>query len=236
MNDNTAQDPQSNSTYVDDYQPPGETPAEPPAETPAYSPAYSPTEPVTSDVSGISQDQLQDMPLGITQSDGDDVPAQTPVSAISQKIDDQNIFFMLGADNGTEALKESFLDELQEVIWNDFLENDVNLLITSDEKVKFDSIMEMKQEKDDQSTNKEASDEIQEALVSYLETLIPDLEEIMLEKALDLKSDLFIERINGLRDLNSADSVILEKINAAEKLMNEDKWYSAAEMLNEVED
>lgn len=161
-----------------------------------------------------------------------DVDAQ---DSVSEKLDDQNIFFMLGAEDGGEDVKENFLNELQDVVWNDFLENDVNMLITSEEKVKFDEIMAKRSALDPNQMNGQEGDNIQNALIAYLETLIPDLEEIMLEKALDLKSDLFVERITGLREYNSGNPAALEEINRAEKLMNENKWYSASEILNKVE-
>ena len=95
--------------------------------------------------------------------------------------------------------------------------------------------MAKKEISDKQGITEEASEEIQDALVAYLETLIPDLEDIMLEKALDLKSDLFVERINGLREYYANDATVLEKINKSEKLMSEEKWFSSAEVLNQFD-
>ncbi|MBP7700748.1 hypothetical protein KA111_01640 [Candidatus Woesebacteria bacterium] len=165
----------------------------------------------------------------------DNMQTDDSEDAVSEKLDDQNIFFMLGAENGGEEVKENFLNELQDVVWNDFLENDVNMLITSEEKVKFDEIMAKRSALDPSQINGQEGENIQNALIAYLETLIPDLEEIMLEKALDLKSDLFVERIAGLREYNSGNPAILEQINRAEQLMNENKWHSASEILNKVE-
>jgi len=158
----------------------------------------------------------------------------TDRSAASETLEDQNIFVMLGVGDGTEELKENFLNELQQVIWDDFLENDVDLLITSDEKVKFDEILAKKDKTDASESTKEASDKIQDALVAYLETLIPDLEDIMLEKASDLKSDLYAERIISMKEYYANDIENLTLINSAEKMMHEDKWYSSAKVLNEI--
>lgn len=218
MNDQTAQmntnpsgssqDPQVQQppeTYADDYQPPvGDAQADPfPGEVTSEEP---------------SSDSAQEV------FDGN----SSPSSSEEESLDSQNIFFMLGVEDGNEQLRDGFLNELQDVIWDDFLENDVSLLITTNEKVKFDSMMEKKNAVD---ANKN-DEEIQDALVVYLESLIPDLEEIMLEKALDLKSDLFLERIKGLKEFHAENEANLAEISKAEKLLAEDKWRSASEVLN----
>lgn len=96
----------------------------------------------------------------------------------SESLEEQNIFELLGVADGSDEEKEEFLDELQQVIWEDFLENDVELLVTLEEKKQVDAIL----------AKTDSNDlEKQEELVVYLEKLIPDLEEIMLEKALELK-------------------------------------------------
>ncbi|MBU0974292.1 hypothetical protein KKD03_01165 [Patescibacteria group bacterium] len=170
-------------------------------------------------------DDYQPPPEITEPAKSDTIKSSDLTSSNSETLEDQNIFFMLGVEDGSDEVKDSFLNELQKVIWDDFIENDVNLLITSDEKIKFDELM----------ARKETSEEVQDALVAYLEGLIPDLEDIMLEKALDLKSDLFVERMNGLREYCVNNVVSLEKINTAEKLMSEEKWYSSAEVLNEID-
>lgn len=211
------QDVRPADSYVNDYQPPTNVDDKPTASSepivPADDPAHAPNTPA--DVSTNPATDTSTNPADTSQEN-------------EESLESQNIFFMLGVDDGNEQLRDGFLDELQDVIWDDFLENDVDLLITSDEKVKFDSLMERKAK----ITDKETDEEVQDALVSYLETLIPDLEEIMLEKALDLKSDLFIERIAGLREYHANNQENLKLILDAEKMMHEDKWYSSAKLLN----
>ncbi|MFO7719004.1 MAG: hypothetical protein R6W85_01020, partial [Gillisia sp.] len=101
----------------------------------------------------------------------------------------QNIFDLLGVASGSDQEKESFLDELQQAIWEDFMENDLKVLVTDDEMKEVRAIMD-----------KPGQSEIekQEAVVNYLEKLIPDLEDIMLEKALELKEEMVKERVAGL--------------------------------------
>ena len=205
MNDHTAQDPQKNSaSYVDDYVPP----------TP--------------------DSKLEDVPLNSSQpvssaSDQQDVPVQ---DLSDEDIEAQNIFDMLGVANGSEDLKEKFLDQLQEVIWDDFLKNDVQLLLSESENAEFKKF----QEKVDSAQEGDAKEKAKDEMVEYLEKLIPDLEEIMLEKALDLKADLFVERISGLKEYFAEKQEQLSKVDEAEKLMFEDKWKSAAETLNAIQE
>lgn len=152
------------------------------------------------------------------------MPAESPTAA-SQTLEDQNIFFLLGVTDGSEAEKEAFLDELQHVIWEDFLENDVELLITEEEQVELKKIM-------DQPGANEL--ELQEKIIVYLEKLIPDLEEIMLEKALELKEDMARERITGMREYYADKAEALDTIQRAETAMNDNQWRTAAELLNGV--
>ncbi len=151
--------------------------------------------------------------------------ATVSASTTSETLEDQNIFYLLGVEDGTNEQKETFLDELQQVIWEDFLENDVQLLLTKEEH-------EQLQQMTNNDTKKPLME--QEAVVVFLEKLIPDLEEIMLEKALELKADLVKERIAGLKDLHSGKTDVLQKIQESESLVTQDRWLSAARLLNSL--
>lgn len=153
----------------------------------------------------------------------DPTSTQVQESGDTQALEDQNIFTLLGAEDGTDEQKEEFLDELQQVIWEDFIENDTNLLLTEEEMVELRKILDKEGVEDLQK---------QEETVVYLEKLIPDLEQIMLEKALELKEDMVRERAAGLRDFYSGDQEKLDRVAAAEKLMDQGKWADAASALN----
>jgi len=155
-----------------------------------------------------------------------DAVSTTPISQ-TEKIEDQNIFFLLGVkeDQATSKERELFLDELQQVIWEDFLENDVQLLLTRDEMNELKNLLDKTQG---------ASMNEQEEIVVFLERLIPDLEEIMLEKALELKADMFKERIRGARERYAGKVDQLAKIDQAEVKMKASQWYSAAQLLNQL--
>jgi hypothetical protein len=144
---------------------------------------------------------------------------------VSEKLEDQNIFFLLGVEDGTTEEKERFLDELQQVVWEDFLENDLELLITTQEKERVDQIL----------NNADLSDlDKQEQVLNYLSNLIPDLEEIMLEKALELKQEMVKERVEGMRQYYADKEEVLGKIDQAAQMFAQGKWSSGAKLLNQV--
>ena len=143
---------------------------------------------------------------------------------VGESLEEQNVFDLLGVADGTDEEREQFLDELQQVIWEDFLESDVELLVTVEEMAQVRSI-----------TDKNIGDlEKQEELIVYLEKLIPDLEEIMLEKALELKEDMMKERIAGMKEMFAGQEDKLSRIAEAEQLISQNKWNSAAGVLNTV--
>lgn len=169
-------------------------------------------------------------PVSMT-SDGSAAPS-APMAAVesaaaatnvAQSLEDQNIFHLLGVEDGSDEEKEAFLDELQQVIWEDFLENDVELLLTEEEMAELATI---------RAKQGQPELEQQEEIIVYLEKLIPDLEAILLEKALELKEDMVRERISGMKEYYAQDQQSLTKLVEAETLINDDQWRSAAELLN----
>jgi hypothetical protein len=183
---------------------PAPTPEPTPFTTPATVPA--PVEPPAAEA-----------PLSTTETP----PSTAAVS--SEDLADQNIFEMLGVTTGTAEQREQFLDELQQVIWEDFLDNDTKLLLTDVEQGELQKILQASPAK---------SLEQQEQAVIYLEKLIPDLEDIMLEKALQLKEELVRERLRALRELHRSDAAKITKLDEAEQLMTQNKWRAATTALN----
>ncbi len=142
-------------------------------------------------------------------------------STVMEPLQDQNIFYLLGVEESTEGEKEAFLDELQQVIWEDFIETDVKMIISPEEMAQLGKILE-----------KGNDQNVQEEALVFLEKLVPDLEEIMLEKALELKEDMVMERIAKKRKYNSKNTEVLAKVDEAENLIKQDKWAQAAAILN----
>ena len=236
MDNSTAHSTTSTSvvspSYVDDYSPPASVPqASPIAEEKTVLEPVSYTPPAaTSDSSNYYAPVEPDIPMSSTSDTVPPVSPSTPIAtsgqpATSQELEDQNIFTMLGVKDGTPEQRETFLDELQQVIWEDFLEYDVKLLTTQEEQIELNKLI----------TAQGMSElEKQEKIVVYLEKLIPDLEEIMLEKALELKEEMVRERIKGLREFYANNTAALSKVDEGEKLMNEGKWASGVNTLNTI--
>jgi hypothetical protein len=143
----------------------------------------------------------------------------------SETLVDQNIFYLLGVDEGTSQEKEDFMVELQETVWNDFVKTDLALLITSEEKIRADEIL---------SAEGTAELEKQEQLLEYLDSLIPDLEEIMVEKAMKLKQNLVKERIENMRKALANDQEKISQLDEATQLFSQGRWYSGAVLLNKI--
>lgn len=211
MNTMPAQPTNSNGDnhYVDAYTPPVNLSGATPAATWAAPASVS----------------VPSNPPAIPLQHSSTVTSMPESSSQSETLEDQNIFFLLGVRDGTDQQKEAFLDELQQVIWEDFLEFDVKLLITSDEMIQLQELLNSQTEKDLEK---------QEKIVVFLEKLIPDLEDIMLEKALELKEEMVRERASGLRQYYAEKPEKLQRLGEAEQLMDAGKWYSAAHLMNSL--
>ncbi len=240
MNDNNNQ--QQNNQGIDNYSPPQDTPeapaAVPPviqdqlnkdaqaASTPQPDPVQMPSaqdlahgsSPVK--VAEPAQPAVPAAPMPQAQSSGNKTSTSPQID--EESLEAQNIFVMLGVEEGSDEERESFLDELQSVIWEDFLEKDAELLITSEEKKGLDEL----------KAKELSEEEKQEEIVAYLEKLIPDLEEILLEKALELKEDLFRERLKDMKEHFQGKEDTLKEITGAEELLMQGKWKAATKRLN----
>jgi hypothetical protein len=148
---------------------------------------------------------------------------QSNQEEVDQSLVSQNIFDLLGAADGEDSEKEAFLDELQQVVWEDFIQTDVQTLLTEAEYAEFSQIVNQ------QDTPNE---EKQEKAIKYLENLLPDLEEILLNKALQLKQDLVWERVAGMREYFAGQDQQLQAVVQAEALFKQGRWHDGAQLLN----
>lgn len=153
------------------------------------------------------------------------VAAPRPSAGPAEPIEEQNIFELLGVTDAAEAEKEAFLDELQQALWDDFLQKDIQLLVDSQQ---LSQINEIK--------NKAGLSEVQrqEELIQKVEAWVPDIEEIMLEKALQLKEDMVRERVQGMKEYFKERPAEMAKIQEAEKHIQEGRWKTAATLLNSL--
>lgn len=249
QNQNLPTSDSNTPTHLDDYQPPqvGQPFSAPSAPTTTDSNPYAGNSQSSSSnmsdlddiieesklaLNSFDDDQQQDEQVQEDQSslrqdsqgyqgDGDDSSSDSPLT--DQSLETQNIFDLLGVSDGKDEEKEAFLDELQEVIWEDFIENDVGLLLSEEQISKFNEIK-----------SKGQSGEVQEEMLVYLEEIIPDLEDIMMDKALELKEDMVLERISGMKEFFSGNQAALDQIQKAEDLISQNKWSDAGSVLNSV--
>lgn len=197
---------------------------QPPPPPTGYNQPTEPTQPA--ELIQPTQPTEQTQPTEPTESTQPTEPTAPPEpTSPSEALADQNIFEMLGVTTGTPEQREQFLDELQQVIWDDFIENDTKLLLTESEQTELRNLLQ-------QSEGNQL--EQQEKAVVFLEKLIPDLEEIMLEKAMQLKEEMVRERLRALRELNRNDQDKLAAVEKAEQLMAQQQWRSAAAALNNL--
>ena len=196
--------------------------------TPAAPPTAEPPKPPKPPKPESTTPPASDQPESVTPP-ASDQPESTQASSsnqpTSQKLADQNIFFLLGVEDGTDEEKNKFLDELQQVVWEDFLENDMDKVVTGPEKEQVKAIIQ-----DDSLSELDQ----QEKALSLLEKTLPNFEDLMIEKAMELKSDLFKERIAGMKEYYAQDQASLDKIAQAETQLQQENWRSAAEILNQL--
>lgn len=257
QDDNLPQNNLSSPSHVDDYQPP--QPTAPPSDD--YQPFTVPAAPKVTQDDGLAGDEpilpvnetvVSDVPADLppapespevnnevseenivaenndAQDNADNQLENSPVVDNSplqsnQTLETQNIFDLLGVSDGKDEEKEAFLDELQEVIWEDFIENDTTLLLNQEQQDKLKEIQA-----------KGKTPEVQEEMLVYLEKLLPDLEDMMMDKALELKEDMFLERISGMKEFYNDNQEALGKIGQAEELISQNKWADAGNLLNEI--
>ena len=176
-------------------------------------------------VPNLSTDQVEDEKADLVESEALDAAPVTkePSSASTEESEElraQNIFEMLGLADISNEEKNQFLDELESMIWDDFIVHDLELLLTSEEYAKAREILDS------------SSDENQkkEDLIVYLEKIVPDLDEVLYEKALELKSEMMGERLSKMKE--GADEATLAKVKQAESLISQNLWRQAATLLN----
>ncbi len=144
---------------------------------------------------------------------------------VSQKLAQLDIFTMLGV-TGTEDEKEQFLDELQDLVWQDFVDVDLMDKLEDRDMDEVEGILA-----DDTLSVKDQ----QEKLVGVLQRIMPDFEDVLLNKALELKEDMLRERIAGLMEYYKDRAAELAKVNQAEDLVNDEKYKEAVDLLNGLE-
>jgi len=229
MNDSnnlSASQPMTDPADISAYQPPAqnsqsqESVQDQPVPAPFLVPDSAPAPAPMTNPAPVAPAPTQGAALAPMASSDDEVESAPD----PESLEAQNIFELLGVNDGSDQDKEAFLDELQQVIWQDFLDNDLQLLLTKDELVQVKGL---------QASNPDLNKQ-QEEIVKFLENLIPDLEEIMLEKALELKREMVKERITGMKEFLAGQADKLALIETVEASIRQSKWATATAALNKV--
>ena len=168
----------------------------------------------------IADPQVQDEDADEMMDEEALVSASNP-TADAEELKAQNIFEMLGLTNIEDEEKNKFLDDLESMIWDDFIFHDLELLLTSEEYAGARQIL------DDKSKGEEQQ---KEDLIAYLEKLVPDLDEVLHDKALELKSEMMGDCLAKMKE--DADEAALAKIKESEGLISQNRWKSAVALLN----
>ena len=141
-----------------------------------------------------------------------------------QSLESQSIFEMLNIDEISNEEREEFLTELEELIWDDFIETDLQLMLTTEEYTGAKEILDSQKEENQKK----------EELLVYLEKILPDIEEVMYEKAIGLKEEMFMERIRKMKEAAAGDDSFLASIAQAEAKIKDGQWQTAVEILNQA--
>jgi hypothetical protein len=153
-----------------------------------------------------------------------DATAQPTAKSFSEQLQKMSIFEMLGVQ-GTEEEKEAFLSEVQDVIWQDVVENDLAPLLTESE---LDEVQAM--------LNNEATpeDEKRDYLFDMILKKVPNAEEVLLERTMQLKSDLLHERLHGMQQFFVNNPDALAKLEVAHGHIDAEQHDEAVVVLNEL--
>ena len=244
--------PQSQTQPIEPWPEPAKPQSEP-AE-PQLEPAESPVQPVTEpaikeeqsnfpdnfsrqrpslDLSEVEEKEAPSLTLNNGRLEPTPKPTAepsaepTPEPVNEEDLEKQNIFAMLGLKNLEESEKEAFLADLEQLIWDNFVEVELPLLLNSEQKAQADQILA------DQS---KTENERREALLAYVEPFIPNLDEVMYKKALSLKKEMFEERVKKMRDQATEENnlSLMADLDQIQELIAAGRYKTATELLNKA--
>jgi hypothetical protein len=154
-------------------------------------------------------------------------PSANQGTVNEENLESQNIFTMLGLENLEETEKEAFLADLEKLIWDNFIEVELPLLLNNEERTQAEQIL---------ADNSKTEDERKEALLVYLEKFVPNLEEVMYKKALSLKKEMFEERLNKLRNQATENNnlSLIADLDQIQELIVAKRYKTATELLNKA--
>jgi hypothetical protein len=172
------------------------------------------------DLSGVSEQTAPPLTLNNGQ-----LEEETKVD--DESLEGQNLFTMLALENLSEEEKQGFLKDLEQLIWDNFVEVELPLLLNNEEKSQADQIL---------ADNSKTEDERKEALLVYLDKFVPNLEDIMYKKALTLKKEMFEERLKKLREKATEENnlSLIADLDQIQELVQAGRYKTAVNLLNKA--
>ncbi len=153
-----------------------------------------------------------------------DSTAQNHSQAFTETLHRLSIFEMLGVE-GTEEEKEEFLSEVQDVIWQDVVENDLAPILSDEEADNVHTLLN--DEGIEQNTKRDY-------LFDLILKKVPQAEDVLLQRTLQLKSDLLHERLHGMQEYFSNNAASMQKLQTAHQLIENQDLDAAVAILNEL--
>lgn len=153
-----------------------------------------------------------------------DNTAQSFAQKFSDQLQKMSIFEMLGAE-GTEEEKDQFLSQIQDVIWQDVVEKDLAPLLNDDEISQVEAKLS-----DDTLSNEDKRDYLFDLIMEK----VPQAEQVLLDRTMQLKSDLLHERLHGMDHYFANDAAAQTKLQAAHGHLDAQEYDQCVALLNEL--
>ena len=139
-----------------------------------------------------------------------------------QTLQRMDIFDILGAQ-GTNEEKEAFLEELQDVIWQEVFEKHVSEKLTDDDVKAVEGIIADEAMEDDAKRVK---------LFEMLRDKVPDLDSILLDRTVQLKADMLQQRLEGMKEFYASNADATGKLSQAEQMWGAEQYQEMVDLLN----
>lgn len=137
-----------------------------------------------------------------------------------------DIFRILGIQ-GNSPDHEALLSEFQDAIWEDTMNSEVTDNLTEADIAKVEAILENETLSDSQR---------QEQLYGLLMDKVPNIEEVLQNKTVQLKADMLMQRVEGLRQYwqSQGNAQSIATVDAAEKAMYDGDYATTLSLLEQV--
>lgn len=135
-----------------------------------------------------------------------------------------DIFTVLGVPQD-DPDREAFLAQMEEAIWEEIVEHELSDKMADADLDQIEAILN-----DDNTSVNDKRDK----LFSILVEKIPEFETVVREYTMAAKTDLLLERVEGLQEYYSQDQAKLEQVNKASGLFDQGEYTACVMALNAI--